>query len=149
MDELQCLVARSKDFHSSAVFAFMETHLSPATPDEAVELEGFFLVPGGQRLCGSEQVARWRTIVAGALESLCILCRPFYSPREYSSFIFVCVYIPPSADVTSAVVTLAEQIMSVECQYPDSFVIVVGDFNRANLSRALPTGNKSHAPPGE
>lgn len=41
MDELQCLVARSNDFRSSAVFAFVETHLSPATPDEALELEGF------------------------------------------------------------------------------------------------------------
>lgn len=37
----------------------------------------------------------------------------------------MCVYIPPSADVTAAVDTLAEQIMSVERQHPDSLVIVV------------------------
>lgn len=41
MDEIQCLVARSNDFHSSAFFAFVETHLSPSIPDRAVGLEGF------------------------------------------------------------------------------------------------------------
>ncbi|KAJ8399552.1 hypothetical protein AAFF_G00409630 [Aldrovandia affinis] len=41
MDELRSLVAKDNDFHSTSVFAFVETHLSPLVPDETVELEGF------------------------------------------------------------------------------------------------------------
>ncbi|KAJ8381078.1 hypothetical protein SKAU_G00018560, partial [Synaphobranchus kaupii] len=72
------------------------------------------------------------------LESLFINCRPFYSPREFSSFILASVYIPPDAPVQEAQSTLAEQIMSVERKHPDCFVVVLGDFNRANLSQVLP-----------
>ena len=71
------------------------------------------------------------------IESLFILCRPFYSPREFHAFILVCVYIPPDADVTAAVDTLAEQLSGVEHKHPDSFPVVLGDFNQAHLSRAL------------
>ena len=41
MDELRFLVSRNNDFHSTAVFALVETHLSPTVPDGAVQLEGF------------------------------------------------------------------------------------------------------------
>ena len=72
------------------------------------------------------------------LESLFINCRPFYSPWEFSSFILVGVYIPPQACVTEALQQLADQITDMERKHPDSLLIVLGDFNGANLSRQLP-----------
>lgn len=97
MDELQCLVARSNDFHSLAVFAFMETHLSSATPDKAVELEGFSSFQADRdfgslnkskgllffvNYCWCSNVPVIIQHCSTELESLCILCHPFYSPRE-------------------------------------------------------------------
>ncbi len=72
------------------------------------------------------------------LETLFINCRPFYSPQEFHSFILVSIYIPPQAHVSSALQKLADQITDTEQQHPDSVLIILGDFNKANLSRELP-----------
>ena len=72
------------------------------------------------------------------LETHIINCKPFYSPREFASFILVGVYIPTQNNVQEAQRQLADQILDVERTNPDSFVIVVGDFNRGNLSHELP-----------
>ncbi len=72
------------------------------------------------------------------LEVLFINCKPFYSPREFSSFILVNVYVPPDACVSAAMQQLAEQISETEQRYLDSLLIILGDFNKANLSRELP-----------
>lgn len=72
------------------------------------------------------------------LESFIINSKPFYSPREFSSFILVGVYIPPQAHVELAQRLLADQIREVERKNPDSLVIVLGDFNKGNLSQELP-----------
>ncbi len=72
------------------------------------------------------------------LEMLFINCKLFYSPREFCSFILVSVYIPPDANARSAVQKLADQITETEQQHPDSVLIILGDFNKANLSRELP-----------
>ncbi len=72
------------------------------------------------------------------LEALFINCKPFYSPREFSSFILVNLYVPPDACVSAAMQQLAEQISEMEQRYPDSLLIILGDFNKANLSRELP-----------
>ncbi len=82
------------------------------------------------------------------LETLFINCKPFYSPREFCSFILVSVYIPPHANARSALQKLADQITETEQQHPDSVLIILGDFNKANLSRELPnTDSTSHVPP--
>ncbi len=53
------------------------------------------------------------------LETLFINCKPFYSPREFCSFILVSVYIPPHANARSALQKLADQITETEQQHPD------------------------------
>ncbi|KAK3561058.1 hypothetical protein QTP86_026377, partial [Hemibagrus guttatus] len=72
------------------------------------------------------------------LEAFIINCKPFYSPREFSSFILVCVYIPLQGNVREAQRALADEIQSVERTNPDALVIVLGDFNKGNLSDELP-----------
>ncbi len=48
------------------------------------------------------------------------------------------VYIPPQAHVSSALQKLADQITDTEQKHPDFVLIILGDFNKANLSRELP-----------
>ncbi len=72
------------------------------------------------------------------LEALFINCKPFYSPREFFSFILMNVYMPPDVCVSAAMQQLAKQISEREQKYPDSLLIIIGDFNKANLSRELP-----------
>ncbi|KAK0143008.1 hypothetical protein N1851_018867 [Merluccius polli] len=72
------------------------------------------------------------------LESFIINCKPFYSPREFVSFILVGVYIPPQANGQDAQRMLANQIRCVERTNPDSLVIVLGDFKKGNLTHKLP-----------
>ncbi len=48
------------------------------------------------------------------------------------------VYIPPHANARSAVQKLADQITETAQQHPDAVLIILGDFNKANLSRELP-----------
>ncbi len=72
------------------------------------------------------------------LETLFINCKPFNSPREFCSFILVSVCIPLQAHVSSALQKLADLITDAEHQHPDSILIILGDFNKANLSSELP-----------
>ena len=52
--------------------------------------------------------------------------------------------IEPSAtvtdqfNVTEALQHLADQVADMEKKHPDSLLIILGDFNRANLSQELP-----------
>ncbi len=69
------------------------------------------------------------------LEVLFINFRPFYSLQEVCSFILESVYIPPQAHVSLALQKLANLITETEQQHLDSVLIILGDFNKANLSR--------------
>lgn len=62
------------------------------------------------------------------LESFFINCKPFYSPREFASFILVGVYIPLAGSAQDAQHVLADQIQHVERIFQDSLVIFLGDF---------------------
>ncbi len=72
------------------------------------------------------------------LEYFFINCKPFYSPREFVSFILVCVYISLQTSVQEAQRMLADQILSVVQTHPYSLVTVLSDFNKGNLSHELP-----------
>ncbi len=65
-------------------------------------------------------------------------CKPFYSPWEIFSFILMSVYIPPQVHESSALQKLADLITDTEQKHPDSVLIILWDFNKANLSRELP-----------
>ncbi len=71
-------------------------------------------------------------------ETLFINCKPFYSLREFCSFILVSFYIHPQAHESLALQKLADQITDTEQKHPDSVLIILGDFNKSNLLRELP-----------
>ncbi|KAK3525520.1 hypothetical protein QTP86_033934 [Hemibagrus guttatus] len=155
MDELFLLSRTNKDFSNSAALCFTESWLNDAIPDSALNLPGFQLFRA-DRVAESAGKSRgggtcfyinerWCTDVTVLkkmccpdLEAFFINCKPFYSPREFSSFILVSVYIPPQAHVSSALQHLADQITHTEQQHPDSVIIILGDFNKASLSHELP-----------
>ncbi|KAI5085717.1 hypothetical protein C0J45_2273, partial [Silurus meridionalis] len=155
MDELTLLSETSKDFACSAALCFTETWLSHSIPDSGLLLLGFHLhrVDHVTELSGKTKGGRicfyinehWCTDVtvldkycSPNLESLVINCKPFYSLREFSSFILTGVYIPPQANVNDSLQNLANQISGLEQKHPDSLFIILGDFNRAKLTLELP-----------
>ena len=149
LDELQLLLGKNRDFSSSAVLCFTETWLCGLIPDSALQLAGFQLhrVDRDTELSGKAKGGGICFYINGGwcndvtviqkhcspdLESFIITFKPFYSPREFASFILVGVYIPPLANVQDAQRMLADQILCVEQTN------VLGDFNKGNLTHDLP-----------
>ncbi len=152
-DEL-LLSRTNRDFSKSAVLCFPETWLNDAIPDSMLHLPNFQLI---RFECEAESMGksrgsgtcfyineRWCTDVTvlkkmccSDLETLFINSKPFYSPRGICSFILVSVYIHPQAHMSLALQKLADQITDTEQKHPDSILIILGDFNKANLSREL------------
>ncbi len=154
-NELLLLSRTNKDFSNSAALCFTETWLKDTIPDSALHLPNFQLIRADREAESTGKSRgggtcfyineRWCTDVTVLkkmccydLETLFINCKPFYSPQEFCSFILVSVYIPPHANARSALQKLADQITETEQQHPDSVLIILGDFNKANLSRELP-----------
>ncbi len=115
-DELQLLTRTNKDFLNSAALCFTETWLNGAIPDSALHLSGFQLFRAdrvtessgktrGGGLCfyinegWCTDVTVLKKMCCPNLEALFINCKPFYSPREFCSFILVSVYNPKSEKV--------------------------------------------------
>ncbi|CAG5929491.1 unnamed protein product [Menidia menidia] len=155
IDELQLLMGKRRDCATSAVLCFTETWLCGSIPDSALQLAGFqlFRADRNTELSGKTKGggicfytnSGWCNAVtviqqhcSPDLETFFINCKPLYSPREFASFILVGVYITPQANVQDAQRTLADQILRVERTYPDSLVIVLGDFNKGNVTHELP-----------
>ncbi|KAK3525134.1 hypothetical protein QTP86_017771, partial [Hemibagrus guttatus] len=104
MDELLLLSRTNKDFSNSAALCFTESWLNDAIPDSALNLPGFQLFRADRvaQSAGKSRGGgtcfyineRWCTDVTVLkkmccpdLEAFFINCNPFYSPREFSSFI--------------------------------------------------------------
>uniref|UniRef100_A0A1A8PUX4 Reverse transcriptase domain-containing protein n=1 Tax=Nothobranchius rachovii TaxID=451742 RepID=A0A1A8PUX4_9TELE len=155
MDELLLLNRTNRDFAHSAALCFTETWLSDLTPDNGLYLPGFCLhradrekelsgkTKGGGicfyiNECWCTDATVLSKHCSSNLETIFLNCKPFYSPREISSFILIGVYIHPQADVSVALQTLADQVTSTENKYPDSVLIILGDFNQAKLNTELP-----------
>ncbi|XP_058010955.1 uncharacterized protein LOC131184050 [Ahaetulla prasina] len=155
MDEILLLNKYYSDFRNSAVLCFSETWLNESIENSSLNIPGFQIersdrIPetsgkkkgGGLCLYISRNWCQDFKIIYkfcdNNLETLIINCKPYYSPREFSSFLLIAVYVPPQACVNKALRTLADQIMEAEAKHPDSLAIVLGDLNKANLRKELP-----------
>ncbi len=72
------------------------------------------------------------------LELLTLSARAFYLPREFSTVVLSCVYVPPSANVKPAAEQLAHNTQAMLGKYPDAPVLLLGDFNSCQLDYVLP-----------
>ncbi|KAK1788612.1 hypothetical protein P4O66_002697 [Electrophorus voltai] len=88
--------------------------------------------------CNNANVATLASSCSPNLELLALKFRPFYLPREFTSVIINTVYIPPQANMDTALWELHEALTQFQAQHQDAALIVVGDFKSANLKRAVP-----------
>ncbi len=75
------------------------------------------------------------------VEFMIITCRPFYLPREFTAILLVAVYIPPSSNNNNrseALNDLYQHISEQQTAHPDTFLILAGDFNHADLRSVFP-----------
>ena len=70
------------------------------------------------------------------VEYLMINCRPHNLPREFSSILFVAIYLPPQTDAgtKTALNELYKAISKQENAHAEAALIVAGDFIAANLN---------------
>ena len=68
-----------------------------------------------------------------------ISCRPHYLPREFSSILFVAVYLPPqtNAGPKTALNQLYKAIRKHENTHPEAVLLVARDFNAGKLKSVL------------
>jgi predicted secreted Zn-dependent protease len=74
------------------------------------------------------------------VEFLMISCRPHYLPREFSSILFVTVYLPPQTDADTKTVLnlLYKAISKQEKAHPEAALLVARDFNAGKLKSIFP-----------
>ncbi|KAK1789900.1 hypothetical protein P4O66_002204 [Electrophorus voltai] len=87
--------------------------------------------------CNNANVVTLACSCSPNLELLALKFPPFYLPREFTSVIINTVYIPPQANMDTALCELHEALTQFQAQHRDAALIVVGDFNSANLKRAV------------
>ena len=155
LEELQLLLGKNRDFSSSVILCFIETWLCGLIPHFALQLAGIQIHRADRdtELSGKTECAGicfyinsgWcndMTVIqqhcSPDLQSFIINCKPFCSPREFASFILVSIDIPLRVNVQDTQRMLANQILCVERTNLDSLVIVLGDFNKGNLTHGLP-----------
>ena len=59
--------------------------------------------------------------------------RPYQLPRGISCIIIAACYLPPSADDSLFLDHLIQSPIQIESRYPNSGLIITGDFNRLNV----------------
>ena len=155
LDELRHLALKDRNYRDCCVTCLTETWLCPNVPDSAIELPGFRCMRSDRTKNSGKSKGggiciyvnnRWCTDVVVKqslctpnLELLAVQCRPFYLPREFGCIIFICVYIPPSANTTTAADEIHDIVYTTADRKPNSAVIILGDFNSCKLEKVLPT----------
>ncbi|XP_058013047.1 uncharacterized protein LOC131185023 [Ahaetulla prasina] len=114
MDEIRLLNKYYSDFRNSAVLCFSETWLNESIENSSLNIPGFQIersdrIPetsgkkkgGGLCLYINTTWCQDFNIIYkfcdNNLETLIINCKPYYSPREFSSFLLIAVYVPPTS----------------------------------------------------
>ncbi|KAK1802734.1 hypothetical protein P4O66_021276, partial [Electrophorus voltai] len=131
LDDLRARIKFQRDIRDCNLLCFTESWLNPAVPNHAIPLAEFFSVHRMDRManlgksrgggvcvmvnnswCNNANVVTLTRSCSPNLELLALKLRPFYLLREFTSVIIN--------------------------THRDATLIVVGDFNNANLKRAVP-----------
>ena len=133
-EELQLLVARDRSFSLSYVLCFTETWLCGSTlvlccswkASSCSERTGTQISPAKRKvgICFYTN-SSWCNNVTVIQQHCTPVLETFYYPREFASFIQVCVNIPTQANEQDTQCTLNNQILCVERTDPDSLVTVL------------------------
>ncbi|KAK1790955.1 hypothetical protein P4O66_014791 [Electrophorus voltai] len=151
-DDLRARIKFQRDIRDCNLLCFTESWLNPAVPSHAIQPAKFFSVHRMDRTadlgklrgsgvyvmvnnswCNNSNVVTLACSCSPNLELLKF--RPFYFLPEFTSHT---VYIPPRANKDTSLCELHESLTQFQVQHQDAALIVVGDFNSANLKRAVP-----------
>ena len=124
---------------------FVETWLQEHIPNQTVSAAGYKLIRRdrcvGQH--GGVCAYIWKIIKYQVLENLFdtrfevlwLTLRPPRLPRGILNIILGVVYHPPRADCPSMIQYLYECLTIIESKFPNNGTILLGDFNKLNVSR--------------
>ncbi|XP_029942579.1 uncharacterized protein LOC115384424 isoform X4 [Salarias fasciatus] len=153
MDELTALTWCQKEYQECSLMLFSEMWLKA---DIIVGVEGFRLIRGdgsldmgkgrgggvaafvNNRWCHPEKITVCERLCNSDIELLAISMHPYCLPEEFSEVIVVVVYIPPSADASSACEALRSTVSRLKRKDPEALLLIAGDFNKA-ADFTLPT----------
>ncbi|KAK1792092.1 hypothetical protein P4O66_001870 [Electrophorus voltai] len=157
LDDLRARIKFQRDIRDCNLLCFTKSWLNPAVPNHASQPAEFFSVHHMDRMadlgksrggevcvmvnnswCNNANVVTLARSCSPNLELLNLKLPPFYLPREFTSVINNTVYIPPQANMDTALCELHEALTQFQAQHRDTALIVVGDFNSANLKSAVP-----------
>ncbi|KAK1804591.1 hypothetical protein P4O66_020585 [Electrophorus voltai] len=113
-------------------------HRMDRTADSGKWRGGGVCVMVNNSWCNNANVVTLACSCSPNMELLALKFRTFYLPREFTSVIINTVYIPPQANMDIALCELHEALTQFQAQHRDAALIVVGDFNSANLKHAVP-----------
>ncbi|KAK1799610.1 hypothetical protein P4O66_000381 [Electrophorus voltai] len=157
LDDLWARIKFQRDIQDCNLLCFTESWLNPAVPNHAIQPAEFFSVHRMDRTadsgklrgggvcvmvnnswCNNANVVTLARSCSPNLELLALKLRPFYLPQEFTSVIINTVYIPPQANMDTALCELHEALTQFQAQHRDGALIVVGEFNSTNLKCAVP-----------
>ena len=147
MDELTVLTRSHQEYRECSLMIFTESWLHTDIPDHDDSTEGFHTVrttrdctTSGKRKGGGLAVYvnnRWCNpghltvkdrICSPDIELLAVGLRSYYLPREFSHAIAVAVYIPPSANPTSACDVIHSTIARLQTVHPSALITILSDY---------------------
>ncbi|KAK1791170.1 hypothetical protein P4O66_002198 [Electrophorus voltai] len=157
LDDLRARIKFQRDIRDCNLLCFTESWLNPMVPNHAIQPAEFFSVHRMDRMadsgksrgggvcvmvnnscCNNANVVTLACSCSPNLELLALKLHPFYLPREFTSVIINTVYIPPQANMETALCELHEALTQFQTQHRDAALIEVGDFSSANLKHAVP-----------
>ena len=170
--DLRLRLSYQRDIKHCNNLCFTETWLNDDTDN--IELAGFSMhwqnrnatsgktMGGGLCLfvnkswCAMSKIKEVLRYCSPEAESLMISCRPHYLPREFSSILFVAVYLPPQNEAGTT--TALNQLYKAKNKnaHPEVSLLVAGDFIAGTLKSGKPhfyqhvtcttRGKKNHRP---
>lgn len=164
-EELELLVVENYFVWDCGVTIVTETCLHSLIPESAVQLmhhsmhrcrndsfgktrEGGLCIYLHQGWCTNSRVVN--THCSPDLETMTVMCRPYYLQRELTAVLVTAVYIAPDVSVNTVLSQLHDVISRQQRAHPEGAFIVAGDFNRACLKTVLLKFMQyEQGPPGE
>ncbi len=153
-DDLELQLAGNRYVCDCCVLIITKTWLHPHIPNASMQLAGHPLLRwdrnknsgksrgGGLCIYAHDNWCNNGTVIdkhcSTDLVYMSVRCRPFFLARELTVVIITAVYIPPNANVNTALSLLLNVINEHQRAHPDGVHIIAGDFNKANLKTVLP-----------
>ncbi|KAK3759021.1 hypothetical protein RRG08_016527 [Elysia crispata] len=114
---------------------------SDRTPNSEKTRGGGVCAYINSKWCNNDNIHVTDRTCTPCVEVLSLSIRPYYLPREFPiiNLNVVNVCIPPQANARQAEDDITSLVHDQLNKYPDSIVVITGDFNHCTLGTSLPT----------